>query len=367
MSKTKLTDIALGENVVINVGSAQQGKNVSIGNNVAIIANELVLHDNCRIDDNVTIKAEKFELGYGSAIETGTVLSGLKGSAKLIRIGDNTLIANDCKIINPITLIGDYVAIQNHTLANGLKPIIIGHNCWFGQNCVLNANDNLTIGNNVGVGAYSSLYTHGFFGDLLEGCQVNKVAPVTLKDDVWILGCYNIISPGVTIGEKALILTGSNVVRDIPANHTVGGAPAKDMTDRLVPYKDVTPDEKFEKIQEFILKYLEDIYPGKYSRIDNGYNIKATFGRFTILFIPECDDSSVTPKDYPQLIFTKRNIINNRPENVTIFDLSQREYTKTRTTAEIKTISYLKNPHARFVPNDMPRVTLPGEFLNENR
>jgi acetyltransferase-like isoleucine patch superfamily enzyme len=86
---------------------------------------------------------------------------------------------------------------------------VIGHNVWVGQNCVLNAEDDLTIGNHVGIGAYSSVYTHGYFGDLLEGCQVFKVGPVTIEDDVWILGSYNIISPGVTLGAKSLILTGA--------------------------------------------------------------------------------------------------------------------------------------------------------------
>ena len=244
----------LGQNVRVNADEIEVGSNVVLGDNVVVEARRVVLGNGAQIDEGVVVRAETLELGHGSRIGARAQLGGMKGAADLIRIGEQTLVAHDCKILVHVAVIGDYTAIHNHSLLNGVNPLVIGHGCWIGQNCVINSEDHLTIGNFVGIGAYSSVYTHGYFGDMLEGCNVFKVAPVELKDDAWILGSYNIISPGVTIGSKALVLTGSNVTRDVPDNHTVSGAPAKDMTNRLVPYREVSPSDKLVKIREFLVE-----------------------------------------------------------------------------------------------------------------
>lgn len=51
-------------------------------------------------------------------------------------------------------------------------------------------------------------------------------APVKIEKDVWI-GANCIITPGVTIGEGAVVAGGSVVTKDVPANAIVGGVPAK--------------------------------------------------------------------------------------------------------------------------------------------
>src|SRR5688572_18678649 len=173
-----------GEGVNIRAEVIRCGEGVRIGDRVSITAKELILGDHARIDAECEIHVDTLRLDEGARIERRCLVSSLRGAARYVHIGEDSMLGSDSSVLLPVLVMGDYVAIQNHALINGLKPVRIGHNAWVGQNCVLNANELLSIGNNVGIGAYSSVYTHGFFGDLLEGCQVHKVAPVTLEDDV---------------------------------------------------------------------------------------------------------------------------------------------------------------------------------------
>lgn len=52
------------------------------------------------------------------------------------------------------------------------------------------------------------------------------LAPVIIKKNAWIaIGV--IILPGVTVGEGAIVASGSVVTKDVPPNTLVGGVPAK--------------------------------------------------------------------------------------------------------------------------------------------
>jgi acetyltransferase-like isoleucine patch superfamily enzyme len=332
-------DVVIGTNVSVRAERVQIGRGVTFGDDVRIRANALTIGDDVRIGDGVVIDCDRLTLGWGAVLEKGCRLAAMNGAAKSIVIGDQTLLGHDSKILVPHAAIGDYTTIHNHSLLNGYAPMVIGHNNWIGQSCILNSEAPLTMGNHVGIGAYSCVYTHGYFGDLLEGSQIFNVAPVTIEDDAWILGSYNIVSPGVTIGAKALVLTGSNVTKSVPPNHTVGGAPARDMTERLVPYVEVSLDAKMERMRTYV------------SEFDAARPNVATF-QFGL-------SSSI---DSPRpLIVIAREADAAPASDVTVFDLSRRRYFRTRSNAEAAFIRFLRSYRARFVPADHPRVTFEEE------
>ena len=103
-----------------------------------------------------------------------------------------------------------------------------------GQNSIINSTDELTIGNNCGIGAYSKIWTHAAWGDVVEGCRLLvgmpdidcKSGAVAIGDDFWGVGQIT-ISPGVKIGNKVVALTNSLITKDIPDNTVVAGIPAK--------------------------------------------------------------------------------------------------------------------------------------------
>ena len=61
---------------------------------------------------------------------------------------------------------------------------------------------------------------------VLRAKGIEIALPVTIGENVWV-GGNAIIMPGVTIGDRAIIGAGSVVTRDVPADATVVGNPAR--------------------------------------------------------------------------------------------------------------------------------------------
>ncbi len=148
------------------------------------------------------------------------------------------------------------------TLLVGGKYIIVGENCYLGENMQLTAWDNyqgkiftphIEFGNNcqIGSGAHITAINLIRFGkNVLTGknilvtdnahgasdLETLKRPPVDrplyskgeviIGDNVWI-GDKASIMPGVTIGEGAIIAANAVVTKDVPPYCVVGGNPAR--------------------------------------------------------------------------------------------------------------------------------------------
>jgi acetyltransferase-like isoleucine patch superfamily enzyme len=188
-------EIVFGENSRVEGRKKKLGKSIKIGKNTVIKGSDICIEDNVAVGDNTPVSANSIHVGFDSRIRENRRII-LIGEESKFSIGDNCLIGHDSKTIVPVFETGDYVAMHNHLLVNGHKPCTVGHNVWIGQNCILNSTERLTIGNGVGIGTYSCVWSHGFHGELLEGCKILKSAPTVIEDDVWIVGSYTIVSPG---------------------------------------------------------------------------------------------------------------------------------------------------------------------------
>ena len=207
-------------------------------------------------EDNYSrvISAKKVSLGRNVHVEEGATIGAIGGAAEEVELGDNVFIGKDCTILTPIFALGDYGTIHRQCRISGYNPCRIGHNFWIDQNCILNCTDDLTIGNNVGVGAYSQLWTHIKFGDVMEGCRFNSTKPMVIDDDVWFVG-HCIVSP-VHAERRSMAMVGSVVTRDMKENHIYGGSPAVDLTEKIGPQFEMrTIDQKMDwmktRLEEF--------------------------------------------------------------------------------------------------------------------
>ena len=232
--------------------------------------------------------------------------------------------------------VGDYGTFHNNTFVTGYKSCTIGHNFWAGQNSIINATDKLKIGNNCGIGAYSKIWTHAAFGELLLGTRIavglrdfeSKSGAVSIGDDFWGIGSVT-ISPGVTIGNKVIALTNSLVTKDVPDNTIVGGIPAKPIAidGDFRAYVDLSIKEKYELMKKF---------SHDFSKLKN---IKSNFDDNSQEIILGNHELIIHPSSYE-----KEN------DNITYFDFIKRVYTKKHNSLEREFMRFILDYKARFVP-----------------
>lgn len=260
------------------------------------------------------IKEEELSIGTNVVIEENVRVIGIGEEDKSIIIGDNVYIGEDVKLMGNKIEILDYTKLHNHSFLYAKKPLFIGYNCWIGQNVILNAEECLTIRNNVCISAYSQLWTHIKFGDTLEGCRFHSYKKMEIDDDVWLGG--NCIVAPIHARRKSMALAGSVIVRDMEENHIYAGEPAKDMTDRLGPqFEEIRVEEKYKRMKEYLAEFLN----GKRSDVKGAIEIVM---------------------EYPGLL-------NKR---VTYFNVSERTYTKRNTKIEWEFMHYLLPQKAKFIP-----------------
>ena len=103
----------------------------------------------------------------------------------------------------------------------------IGNDCYFNHHLSIGDGGRVKIGNSVIVGPYVGIYTaeHPLDSEKRkEGLQ--KVQDITIGNNVWI-GAHVTILSGVTIGDNSVIGAGSVVTKSIPSNTLAYGVPCQ--------------------------------------------------------------------------------------------------------------------------------------------
>lgn len=213
-----------------------------------------------RVMNAPIVNVRELRLGKNVIIEPGVEIN----CGRLI-LGDGVIIKSGTRISMVDLVVGDYTKINNYCFLTGTNWCRIGHNCWFGHYTIIDSIGTACIGDGVGVGAHSQLWTHAYFGDMLEGCRFASHKPLVIEDDVWLVG-HCIVSP-IHAHRRSMAMVGSVVTKDLEENHVYAGVPAKDMTERLgVQFKEVSLDEKWSKMQSYLDEFL-DRYRPKENRI----------------------------------------------------------------------------------------------------
>jgi len=184
------SEAIIGDNAYIGA-HAYLGK-CEIGNNARIFSN-VSIYDNVKIGDNVTIKpgAVLGYEGFGFEKNKNGELLKFPQLGSLI-VGNNVEIGSNTSI--------DRGALANTIINDGVKInnlCHIAHNVKIGENAIITA-------------------------------HVNVSGSTTIRDNVWIAPNAS-LRGHQTIGQGAIIGMGSVVTKDVPANETWVGNPARPM------------------------------------------------------------------------------------------------------------------------------------------
>jgi acetyltransferase-like isoleucine patch superfamily enzyme len=104
----------------------------------------------------------------------------------------------------------------------GAGTIELGENVFINARSEIRCEQHISIGNDCILSFDVVVMDTDFH--YLEGSE--RVAPVVLKDHVWV-GARVTILKGVTIGEGSVIAAGAVVTHDVPPRTLVAGVPAR--------------------------------------------------------------------------------------------------------------------------------------------
>lgn len=108
------------------------------------------------------------------------------------------------------------------------KGVYIGHEVLFDRVFT----DQISIGDNTSIGDRTIISAHANIPSdtRLKMIYPRRIMPTKIGSGVWIMPGV-IIAPGITVGDEAVIATGSVVTKDVPPRVLVAGVPAKVVKD----------------------------------------------------------------------------------------------------------------------------------------
>lgn len=236
----KIKGAKIGKNVKIGFLSIIKSKNIEIGDYTSIgafsfiVADKFITGKRVKINSMVAIDTHNVEISDDSTIMEQVVIGGMKTPRSKIFIGKR-------------------VKIFPYSFLNPTEEIIIE--------------------DDVGIGGANYIFTHGSWQSELDGYPVS-FAPIRIKKGTWFPWRV-FVMPGVTVGEYCTIGAGSVITKDIPDFCLAAGSPAKVLREKDQYVKQLSNDEKIEKVIGYLNNFVEymNFIDNKCSIIDSSDNI----------------------------------------------------------------------------------------------
>lgn len=159
-------------------------------------------------------------------------------SIRTKNIGKRVKVLGKCCLrANPKIILGKNVVIYPNVIFWGSGTIKIGDNCMIGDNVILfcQKSGGIEIGNNTLIAAncYIIDSNHGTSKNDLIMNQPLISKKIFIGDDVWICSSCTIIG-GVSLGKGSVVGANSMVNKDVLEYNIVGGVPAKYLKERQI-------------------------------------------------------------------------------------------------------------------------------------
>jgi acetyltransferase-like isoleucine patch superfamily enzyme len=230
-------------------------KGGTVGENCTLDIENYEIGFNVNIKDGVSIKCKKLKFGNSVSIESNVNVN-VRG---FFSLGDRSVVGANCRIQGRHITIGrELWSGINVTIGGGSSlevhsKLSMGYWCHLGDYAFVNTAREVAIGNEVGMGIRTSIFTHGAYQSVIDGFPVN-FGPVTIGDRVWLPNA--IVNPGVTIGHDVVVGAGSVVTRDLPSGCLAVGTPATVTKENEYP-KHLSDDEIRTRLFDLIRTFSE--------------------------------------------------------------------------------------------------------------
>jgi len=189
------------------------------------------------------------KIGRDVTIEDGAIIEADNGY-----IGDRSIIRSGAKIQGRLIELGKESYLDHGTLIGGgsCECGSLRTGDWFhmGMNSQINIARDVEIGEEVGIGIETKIFTHGAYLPVDFGFPA-QWDNVRIGNRVWLPNAW--VNPGVTIGNNVIVGARSLVNKDIPSNSFAAGIPAE-------VKKEIEPRNKwwFIEIGKQIKKYASE-------------------------------------------------------------------------------------------------------------
>lgn len=134
-----------------------------------------------------------------------------------------------CLLKSKAKRIGNNLSIGANTIIKKWNNFSCGDNVSIHENCMIDCDAEIVIGNNVSIAHATSLVAanHTWNNEKIP-IKYNPITKIgiVLKDDIWI-GCGVRILDGVIINNRSIIAAGAVVNKSVEPNSLFGGVPAK--------------------------------------------------------------------------------------------------------------------------------------------
>lgn len=127
--------------------------------------------------------------------------------------------------------IGKGICLKPCVLIKSPWNLVIGDDCWIGENVWIDNLDKVIIGSNVCISQGAMLLTGNH--DFTVSSMPYRNAPIVIEDGAWI-GARTTVCPGVTVHENAILTVGSIATKDMEANGIYQGVPANKIKTRKI-------------------------------------------------------------------------------------------------------------------------------------
>lgn len=212
-----------------------------------VAGKRVVIPESARISGGKIVLGDDVRIGEHARIEVTQALVVGKGS----NLGAHAIIRGRDILIGREFYTNHHAEIGGGSCFEGTSRLRIGYWCHLGSYSIVNTAMPVEIGNEVGLGRFSNIYTHGAYLSSLEGFPVD-FAPVKIGNRVWLPGAT--VNPGVTIGDDVVVGGGSIVTKNLPSGCLAIGVPCRVVKEHAYPIP-LTAEEKLHWIERIFKQW----------------------------------------------------------------------------------------------------------------